>query len=257
MLKCLVAAGQEHVVSLEGFELVESEAVESVRTSVKSALYSLVEIIEGFDLSDNGNKGLERINYGENLTDEEIKDLKKLLKSLGEVEEFYDCIGGVIGYQIMVLELLFQSTFKKQTTNWSQHIKESMECQFLEIHAPSGLDLSKNTEYASQAALWGIEGLPDLGEIYPLGGSADRLGLVDPDTGECLPAAMLPYCGRTLLEGLIRDLQAREFLYFKIYGKQCITPVAIMTSSAKNNHEHITSLCERLSWFGRASCSSC
>ncbi|XP_034906978.1 UTP--glucose-1-phosphate uridylyltransferase 3, chloroplastic isoform X2 [Populus alba] len=252
LLKCLVAAGQEHVVSLEGFELVESEAVGSVRTSVKSALYNLVEIIEGFDLSDNGNKGLERINYGVNLNDEEIKDLKKLLKSLGEVEEFYDCIGGVIGYQIMVLELLFQSTFKKQTTNWSQHIKESMECQFLEIHAPSGLDLSKNTEYASQAALWGIEGLPDLGEIYPLGGSADRLGLVDPDTGECLPAAMLPYCGRTLLEGLIRDLQAREFLYFKIYGKQCITPVAIMTSSAKNNHEHITSLCERLSWFGRA-----
>lgn len=51
------------------------------------------------------------------------------------------------------------------------------------------------------------QGLPELGEIYPLGGSGDRLGLVDPDTGECLPAAMLPYCGRTLLEGLIRDLQ--------------------------------------------------
>ncbi|KAL1080443.1 hypothetical protein V6Z11_D10G295600 [Gossypium hirsutum] len=62
---------------------------------------------------------------------------------------------------------------------------------------------------------------------------------------------MLPYCGRTLLEGLVRDLQAREFLYFKLYGKQCITPVAIMTSSAKNNHEHITSLCEKLGWFGR------
>lgn len=52
-----------------------------------------------------------------------------------------------------------------------------------------------------------LQGLPDLGEMYPLGGSADRLGLVDSDTGECLPAAMLPYCGRTLLEGLIRDLQ--------------------------------------------------
>lgn len=52
-----------------------------------------------------------------------------------------------------------------------------------------------------------FQGLPHLGEIYPLGGSADRLGFVDPDTGECLPAAMLPYCGRTLLEGLIRDLQ--------------------------------------------------
>lgn len=55
-----------------------------------------------------------------------------------------------------------------------------------------------------------FKGLPELGEIYPLGGSADRLGLVDPDTGEGLPAAMLPYCGRTLLEGLIRDLQVLD-----------------------------------------------
>ncbi|CAN1128471.1 UTP--glucose-1-phosphate uridylyltransferase 3, chloroplastic [Linum perenne] len=107
----------------------------------------------------------------------------------------------------MVLELLTHSTCENQTTNWTQHIHDNMNCQFLEIHAPSGPDLSKDTDYASQAAMWGIEGLPDLGEIYPLGGSAYRLGLVDPDTGECLPAAMLPYCGRTLLQGLIRDVQ--------------------------------------------------
>lgn len=49
----------------------------------------------------------------------------------------------------------------------------------------------------------------------------------------------------------VSPFKAREFLYFKLYGKQCITPVAIMTSSAKNNHKHITSLCETLSWFGR------
>lgn len=54
-----------------------------------------------------------------------------------------------------------------------------------------------------------FQGLPDLGEIYPLGGAGDRLNLVDSDTGEFLPAAMLPYCGRTLLEGLIRDLQVK------------------------------------------------
>lgn len=60
-----------------------------------------------------------------------------------------------------------------------------------------------------------FQGLPYLGEIYPLGGSADRLGLVDPDTGECLPAAMLPYCGRSLLEGLIRDLQVQDPCFFK------------------------------------------
>lgn len=46
-----------------------------------------------------------------------------------------------------------------------------------------------------------------MGEIYPIGGAGDRLGLMDSDTGESLPAALLPYCGRSLLEGLIRDLQ--------------------------------------------------
>lgn len=245
LLKCLVAAGQEHVLGW-GFESAGSD-LESARSSVKSAFYVIVEMIEKLDVNARGSGK----NIGLALNDEDFKDLNKLMKNLGEVEHFYNCIGGIIGYQITVMELLAQSRVEMQTTNWSKNIQEQLECQFLEIHAPTGLDLSQNAEYASQAALWGIQGLPDLGEIYPLGGSADRLGLVDPETGECLPAAMLPYCGRTLLEGLIRDLQAREFLYYKIYGRQCVTPVAIMTSSAKNNHEHITSLCEKLEWFNR------
>ncbi|KAG6665926.1 UTP--glucose-1-phosphate uridylyltransferase 3, chloroplastic isoform X1 [Carya illinoinensis] len=249
LVKCLVAAGQEHVLSF-GSQPVQSES-ELARSSLKSALYALVEMIDKLDVDRVGGNGGVDIKISFALNHEEIEAIKKLLKTLGEIEQFYDCIGGIIGYQITVLELLARETCNRQATNWSQTRTESKECQFLDIHAPSGLDLSQSTEYASQAAIWGIEGLSDLGEIYPLGGSADRLGLVDPDTGECLPAAMLPYCGRTLLEGLIRDLQAREFLYFKLYGKQCITPVAMMTSSAKNNHERITSLCERLGWFGR------
>ncbi|CAN0909794.1 UTP--glucose-1-phosphate uridylyltransferase 3, chloroplastic, partial [Linum grandiflorum] len=248
LLKCLVAAGQEHVFGLDSEAMVEAGRG---KTSLKTALYSLAEMIEKFDLGHSGKRPSEYNGVVHDVGKKEVEDLKLLLKNLKEIEKFYDCIGGIIGYEIMVLELLAHSTCENQTKNWSQHIHDTMNCQFLEIHAPSGLDLSKDTEYASQAAMWGIEGLPDLGEIYPLGGSADRLGLVDPDTGECLPAAMLPYCGRTLLEGLIRDVQAREFLYFKLYGKQCITPVAIMTSSAKNNHERVTSLCERLGWFGR------
>jgi len=51
-------------------------------------------------------------------------------------------------------------------------------------------------------------------------GAGDRLGLECEHTGEYLPAAMLPYSGRTMLEGLIRDLQAREYLYFKLTGEQ-------------------------------------
>ncbi|KAG6578459.1 UTP--glucose-1-phosphate uridylyltransferase 3, chloroplastic, partial [Cucurbita argyrosperma subsp. sororia] len=248
LLKCLVAAGQEHVLSL-GIESVEGE-FETARGVVKHALFSLVEMIEKFDV--NGNGGREGFGKGGMVLEkEELGDLKKLLTNLGEIEQFYDCIGGIIGYQIKVLELLASSKPERYSKNWSGQMKQAMDCEFLKIHAPNGPDLSQNIEYASQAALWGIEGLPELGEIYPLGGAADRLGLVDPDTGECLPAAMLSYCGRTLLEGLIRDLQAREFLYNKIYGKQCITPVAIMTSSAKNNHKRIVSLCERFGWFGR------
>ncbi|XP_057523230.1 UTP--glucose-1-phosphate uridylyltransferase 3, chloroplastic [Amaranthus tricolor] len=244
LIKCVVAVRQEHVISYG----VEDEGSNSSRSSLKSALFSLAEMIESWDMASAGS-GNAKIGMSK-LMEDEVKALKKLLKTLAELEMFYNCIGGIIGYQITVLELLAESVHG-QNMNSSQHMKESMKCQFVEIHAPEGIDLSKNAEYASQAAIWGIEGLPYLGEIYPLGGSADRLGFVDPDTGECLPAAMLPYCGRTLLEGLIRDLQAREYLYFKLYGKQCITPVAIMTSAAKNNHERISSLCEKLQWFGR------
>ncbi|KAG4975253.1 hypothetical protein JHK87_032074 [Glycine soja] len=248
LLKCVVAAGQEHVLCLGETESLESSASAAAATmsAVKSALYALAEMIENMD-SFNGNGGA---GLGMALGDHEIAELTMFLQTLAEIERFYDCIGGIIGYQITVLELA-QKSFEMQNISWAHQRHDVKECQILGINAPNGLNLSEDTEYASQAALLGIEGLPDLGEIYPLGGSADRLGLVDPNTGECLPAAMLPYCGRTLLEGLIRDLQAREFLYFKLYGKQCITPVAIMTSSAKNNHKHVTSLCERLSWFGR------
>lgn len=60
-------------------------------------------------------------------------------------------------YQITVLELLVQQLAERQKINWSQHMHEVKECQILGIDAPNGLDLSENTEYASQAALWGIE----------------------------------------------------------------------------------------------------
>lgn len=249
LVKCVIAAGQEHVISYGMERMVERGFEFETRSVLKNAFYSLVEMIESWDVVDGGASNSGKVGKRE-LMAEEIVNLRKLLKILKELESFYNCIGGIIGYQKTVLELLAESV-SGHNINSSQHMKDSMKCQFVEIHPPKGLDLSENTEYASQAALWGIEGLPLLGEIYPLGGSADRLGLVDSDTGECLPAAMLPYCGRTLLEGLIRDLQAREFLYFKLYGKQCITPVAIMTSAAKSNHERISSLCQKHNWFGR------
>eukprot|EP00955_Chlamydomonas_euryale_P045004 353034-Chlamydomonas_euryale.AAC.1 len=120
---------------------------------------------------------------------------------------------------------------------------------------PKAVDLAAEDgrEVARAATLRGLAAMPRLAEIYPVGGAGDRLGLVDEATGECLPAAMLPYCGRTMLEGLMRDLQAREYLYYRLTGTQLTTPVAIMTSDAKGNHGRIAGLIQRCGWFGRGS----
>lgn len=52
----------------------------------------------------------------------------------------------------MVLELLANSTQEGKTSNWFPSTQT-----FKEIHPPNALDLSQDTDYASQAAQWGIE----------------------------------------------------------------------------------------------------
>ncbi len=81
--------------------------------------------------------------------------------------------------------------------------------QEVRYRVPKGVDLAgeEGSGVGVAAAAQGLAALPFLAEIYPVGGAGDRLGLVDEATGECLPAAMLPYAGRTLMEVLIRDLQ--------------------------------------------------
>ena len=90
-----------------------------------------------------------------------------------------------------------------------------------------------------------------MGEIYAAGGAGDRLNLIDPETGEALPAAQLRFLGRPLLELMVRDLEAKEYVYFKCFNKQLLTPIGIMTSEEKNNDFHIRQICESLKWFRR------
>jgi len=66
-----------------------------------------------------------------------------------------------------------------------------------------------------------------------------------------MPTAQLIFCGHTLLENLVRDLQGREYLYFKLFGEQVTVPIAMMTSQEKNNDRHILEMCESKQWFGR------
>lgn len=57
----------------------------------------------------------------------------------------------------MVLERLSGSTLEAQSAHRPQHALASAESRFVEIHSPTGVDLSGDSEYAAQAALWGIE----------------------------------------------------------------------------------------------------
>ena len=159
---------------------------------------------------------------------------EEFCRQLVTIDRFYREIGGLVGYQAEVLRLL------KPASN-----------PVSKYHAPVFDDISSETPEVLEAIRWGLEALPFMAELYPLGGAADRLHLVDETTGQELPAAKLQFAGHTLLETLIRDLQARERLYFKRYGRALETPIAIMTSHEKNNHQHVLDILQQHQWFGR------
>lgn len=174
------------------------------------------------------------------LNDTLFKKLITLLEQLLDIEVFYYHLGGVIGYHFTMLTLILN------------HLKPSVP-NFEHSHyvQPEGIHLEEDNIHVRQVIRWGIENIPHMAMIYPLGGAGDRLDLKEEKTGNPLPAALLPFAGRTLLEGMMRDLQAQEYLFFKLFGKQALTPAAIMTSIEKNNHMHILNICKTCHWFGR------
>lgn len=169
--------------------------------------------------------------------------LKQLVEKLEPVERFYDMMGGVIGYHVTMLGLILEKELCENDEGGLYGEEH--------YHKPPGYDLTNETPFIHLVIKKSIENLPLLAEIYPVGGAGDRLKLQDEKTGEDLPSAELSYEGRTLLEGLIRDLQAREYLYYKLFGKQILVPIAMMTSDEKNNHQHLLAICNKQGWFGR------
>lgn len=209
---------------------------------VRAALKEMPSLLQGFSSEcEAAGKQIIAIGQWDRLVGSNgmKKDsLAELLQKMAAFDAFYRELGGIVGYQEKVLKFL-QGAVEEKTS------------EIAALHAPSFMNIAEETEEVLDAIAWGISLMPHLAEMYPLGGAADRLHLVDERTGSELPAAKLEYAGRTLFEGLIRDLSAREYLYFKLYGKQIETPVVIMTSAEKNNHGHVLSICEQLHWFGR------
>jgi len=181
-------------------------------------------------------KQLAAIDQVIDLTIHSAEKWRELLTHLLSIDSYYRELGGIVGYQVEILKLLKG---------------ESVSCTPDRYHSPVFDDISEGTPKVEEAIRWGLEAMPSQAELYPLGGAADRLHLVDDKTGQELPAAKLRFVGRTLLETLVRDLQAREWLYYRLFGRQLTTPIAIMTSMEKDNHNHVLRICEEHGWFGR------
>lgn len=164
-----------------------------------------------------------------------LPEIKDIMKVLLKVEHFYEEIGGIIGYHLKVLELAQPKVSTGQNVSF---------------HKPLGHDLSKERSLLNHLVLAGLEALNQIAQIFVVGGAGDRLMLLS-ERGELLPAAKLSFMGRTLLEGLFRDLQGEEYLYFKLLATQVTVPVIMMSSQEKNNYQYILEMCEKANWFGR------
>lgn len=163
-----------------------------------------------------------------------FENLRSFTHQLIPVERFYDSIGGIVGYQAALINLLHE----KQTS-------------VVNFRKPIGKDISEKNAFTHKAIRKSLESAKEISEFYAVGGAGDRLDLRNPKTDEPMPAALLPFLGRSILETLFRDLEAREYLLFKLDNSLVTTPVVLMTSNEKNNHQYITELFEKNDWFGR------
>ncbi len=162
--------------------------------------------------------------------------IAKLVSILVETERFYAPLGGLLGYYAMVLRLLL-----------------SDESLFAPSYSPPPCtDMRSVTQEVWHWVYEGIRRLPETAEVYTVGGAGDRLRLVDPLTKEPMPVAQLEFCSKPLLEWLFRDLQAKEYWYFRTFGQHCSVPVVLMTSAEKNNDFYIARMGEKFRWFGKA-----
>jgi len=160
---------------------------------------------------------------------------KEEFSSLLAIDKFYASIGGILGCHYLSLHYLRGIETKKN----------------LSYYPPQTIDLRESTKSIREMVFNALKNLPLLTEIYPLGGAADRLHLVEKHTQAPLPAAKLPFLGKGLLKLLIEDVQAREYLYFKLFNETVITPICMMTSNEKNNHTHVLSILKENDWFDR------
>ncbi len=238
----LDALKNENSLSNKRFFLEQQEATQIFlqKPSFITDYYSQSTEQEKFVLASIATIGqaLTLFQVPEHLSDTK-KRFQKLIEQLISFENFYQEIGGILGYHLKVIDLLCEKEEHKASPKTKK------------ISQAPGISLHENLEIAEKAAIDGIKSLPLMGEMYPIGGAGDRLNLTDEKTGIALPTAKLNFLGESLLSHMIQDLQAREYVHYKIYGSQLVTPIAMMTSAAKNNHQFVQQICSEKKWYHR------
>ena len=93
--------------------------------------------------------------------------MQQLAATLKRVEVFYDSIGGLLGYQHKSLQIMVER--QQHTGDPCSGNAPAAEVSF---HMPRGPDLAgpDGRQLAAQSAAAGLDALPHMAEIYPLGG---------------------------------------------------------------------------------------
>jgi len=160
--------------------------------------------------------------------------IASLVQKLVEFDRFYEPIGGLHGYHTTLLKLLRENQVPQN-----------------EFLPPPIVDIQSKDEQTWKQCYEGFRQLDQIAFILPLGGAGDRLNLHSSINNEPLPAACLPFCGRTLFAGLFRDILAYEYWHYRLFNQQITAPVVIMTSLEKHNDEYIEQMGNEAAWFGR------
>ena len=166
-----------------------------------------------------------------------LKKLKALSDRLLEIEKFYSPIGGIVGYHNTFMYLLKKINSKNENVKYLK---------------PEAINIEKKDFLTQSLIDEGLKNLDRIALICPMGGAGERLNLVNKKTKQPLPVAKLNFMGKTLLQNIIEDIQSLEYLYYKNFNKEILTPIVIMTSDARHNHIEIHKILEKNSWFNRS-----
>lgn len=159
---------------------------------------------------------------------------KSVLSYLEALEENFSELGGLVGYQYSVRQLIEEG---------DKGVEEDVA-----LTLPKGELMEQEDERVRTLVLKAIEAQASFCELFPIGGAADRL---NHQAGACLAGASFVFFGKTLLLRLIEDVQSREYLHFKLFNKQMVTPLFFMVSEHRAHAQQIQDQFEKAHHFAR------